>query len=71
MSTPTQTTTGPQNAFTYVPVTYEGRQAYEVIQDNGRGTGIIRFTRQSANGAAQALNHNARKLIAARARRKT
>lgn len=69
MSTPSQAIEAPQRAFTYVPVTHEGQPAYEVMYGE-RPTGIIRFTRQSANGAAQTLNQNARKLIAARARRK-
>jgi hypothetical protein len=54
--------------FSYVPVMHEGRCAYEVIDRNGGGTGIIRWTRQSANGAAQTLNNNARSSIKRRAR---
>lgn len=57
--------------FTTVPVMNEdGSQGYEVIQANGRGTGIIRDTRQSANGVAQTLNNNARALIRQRARQR-
>lgn len=69
MPDPSQTITEPQKTFTYVPVMHEGRAAYEVMYGD-RPTGIIRSTRQSANGAAQTLNHNARRAIAQRARRK-
>jgi hypothetical protein len=54
--------------YSYVPVLHEGRQQFEVIQANGRGTGIILDTARSANGAAQTLNNNARKLMKQRAR---
>lgn len=55
--------------FSYVPVTTpDGQQAYEVIAANGRGTGIIRTTKLSANGCAQTMNHNAQRLINQRAR---
>jgi hypothetical protein len=46
--------------FTYVPVMDgEGHRAFEVITSDGRGTGIIRGSAQSANGCAQTLNYNA------------
>jgi hypothetical protein len=54
--------------FTYVPVLHEGRERFEVIAANGRGTGIIRDSAQSANGCAQTLNYNAQRLIKQRAR---
>lgn len=54
--------------YTTVPVLHEGAQAYEVIQANGRPTGIIRPTKLSANGCAQTMNNNARSLIKQRAR---
>jgi hypothetical protein len=57
--------------FDYVPVLYEGRPAYEVIQANGRPTGIIRDTRMSANGCAQTMNNDAQRLIKQRARERS
>jgi hypothetical protein len=55
--------------FTYVPVMDgEGRRAFEVITSDGRGTGIIRGSAQSANGCAQTLNYNAQRLIKQRVR---
>jgi hypothetical protein len=55
--------------FTYVPVMdADGRPAFEVIAANGRGTGIIRGSAQSANGCAQTMNYNAQRLIKQRAR---
>lgn len=54
--------------YSYVPVLHEDGRAFEVIDANGRGTGIIRASAQSANGVAQTLNHNARMLIKQRGR---
>jgi hypothetical protein len=51
-----------ERPYTTVPVLYEDRQAYEVIQVNGRPTGIIRDTLRSANGIAQTMNYQASKL---------
>lgn len=58
----------PSLPYSYVPVLHEGDRAFEVIAANGRGTGIIRSSAQSANGCAQTLNNDAQRLIKQRAR---
>lgn len=56
--------------YSYLPVLAgDGEPAYEVIDPHGRGTGIIRDTKLSANGVAQSLNKDARRAVAQRARR--
>jgi hypothetical protein len=54
--------------YSYLPILYEDRQAFEVIDPNGRSTGIIRDTAQSANGVAQTINTNVRRLLKQRTR---